>query len=465
MISARYWRIQLLPQSNQELQLGLLHLLNSSDVRVDNNSNITSVIEPKEGTIDELQNSSIGIGCKWDRVSAISSKFFIHLDCLSSVSVAKIRLHVLDDKSTYPMRALVWSSDDNVTWTSQNWSIYGNIIWSETNLVDIPFKESAPALLCPANVLGKDLSGNHNTERVGTVQISNIDGHECLYIPGDANVLRVPLYIGSPALFGAEDFTIAMDFYHIGKSGFIFSYAGGLNYSWHDISVATVGASPPYTLQLALRSTSVSDDSPPDIANFVQINHQILLNKWYSLRLTRSGSLFTLKINGITVHTVSSSLPIKGVINLAGVAFGGCGYSNYGYPSGCINGYIKNILLLKGTASDTATSADYPYEEMSPILIDVSPKFTRDLRFGGDGQISGIITEAENDSKIPISRKVRLYEEKTSRIMGETWSDMITGEYKFTNLDEKLKYTVITMDYENRYNAEIQDNITPELMQ
>lgn len=462
MSSARYWRVQLLPQAGQPVALALLHLLDASGTRVDTSATLTSTAVPMAGALANLQASSAGAGCTFSNTAAMAPRFYLDFDCASAVSVAKLRLHSLANAGLYPQRVRLYSSADATSWTPEPMPTGGALIWPGANTAQLLSGAAMPALLAPANVKGADLSGNHSPVLVGSAVAVNFDGVRCIRIPGDGSCLRVPLYSGSPALFGASDFTIVMDFYaYGGGAGFVFSYAGGLNYSWHDISCNLTGSGP-FGMNIALRSTSVSDGSPPDIAYFVPTGASISANAWHQLRLTRSGSTFTLKIDGSTIYTTTSSLAIKGVINSAGLGLGGCGWGDASKPSVCINGYIKNILLIKGSADASAVAADWGVQEAIPVLIEVAPQRGTDLRYGGDGSISGTVKRKATPANVPLARRVRLFDEATGTLLQETLSDATTGEYSFDGVDTRRRYTVLAYDHLHDYRAEAADNLTPE---
>lgn len=461
MSSARYWRVQLLPQAGQPVALALLHLLDASGTRVDTSATLTSTAVPQAGALANLQAASAGAGCAFSAVDALAPRFYLDFDCASAVTVAQLRLHSLSTAGHFPRNLRLYSSADGATW-AQEPTLGGALAWPGADTAaDLPPK-AIPALLTPANLFGADLSGNHAPVLVGAAAPAVLAGVPCIRIPGNESCLRVPLYSGSPALFGASDFTIVMDFYaYGGGAGFVFSYAGGLNYSWHDIS-CTLSGSGPFGMNIALRSTSVSDGSAPDIANFVATGASISANAWHQLRLTRSGSTFTLKIDGSTIYTTTSSLAIKGVINSAGLGLGGCGWSDASKPSQCINGYIKNILLIKGSADASAVAADWGVQEAIPVLIEVAPQRGTDLRYGGDGSISGTVKRKATPANVPLARRVRLFDEATGTLLQETLSDATTGEYSFDGVDTRRRYTVLAYDHLHDYRAEAADNLTPE---
>lgn len=75
---------------------------------------------------------------------------------------------------------------------------------------------------------------------------------------------------------------------------------------------------------------------------------------------------------------------------------------------------------------------------------------------GGLGVITGVTT-VEN---VPRSRRVRLYEKLSGRLIRETFSNSV-GQYTFANIDATREYFVVAHDHLRVYNAVVQDMLTP----
>ena len=54
---------------------------------------------------------------------------------------------------------------------------------------------------------------------------------------------------------------------------------------------------------------------------------------------------------------------------------------------------------------------------------------------------------------------MRLYDENGRQFIREVWSDAVTGEFVFTELNPAYAYTVVTYDYENNYRALTVDKV------
>lgn len=80
----------------------------------------------------------------------------------------------------------------------------------------------------------------------------------------------------------------------------------------------------------------------------------------------------------------------------------------------------------------------------------------RHQAYQGWGYIAGTVTVEGS----PAVRRVALLERRSSVIHAETHSSE-TGYYRFDNLDMSRRYTVISVDHADTFNAVVADNITP----
>lgn len=90
-------------------------------------------------------------------------------------------------------------------------------------------------------------------------------------------------------------------------------------------------------------------------------------------------------------------------------------------------------------------------------------QISRDFAAGGAGLIQGTVKN-KGTPDFPVWRRVRLFTRRDGKLIREAWSDPVTGAYAFRWLDQALRYFVIAHDHTGQYNAEISDDITPELM-
>jgi hypothetical protein len=237
-------------------------------------------------------------------------------------------------------------------------------------------------------------------------------------------------------------------------------------------------------------------------ANLITGGTSISANTWYHWAWTRSGSTMQLWLNGVSQGSATNATSIATVICQIGtwstgsefwlghqdsfrVTIGVARYTSgftppsTEFPTNSTDDPNWNsvVALIKFDASSTVEHLTVE-RNLTANLIKVQstgafpgvtfkkldiPTKVKDVYDGGRGRIHG--TVKENDTPdIPVRREVRLIREHDARCIRSTWSDAETGEYEFEHIDETLKYTVVTYDYEHDYRAVVADNLTPELM-
>ena len=75
------------------------------------------------------------------------------------------------------------------------------------------------------------------------------------------------------------------------------------------------------------------------------------------------------------------------------------------------------------------------------------------------GVIAGTVLDIQAQ---PVSRRVRVHERATGRIVREAWSDA-DGKYRFTDLDTRRAFYVMAFDHTLQQNAVVSDNVHSEV--
>ena len=70
---------------------------------------------------------------------------------------------------------------------------------------------------------------------------------------------------------------------------------------------------------------------------------------------------------------------------------------------------------------------------------------------------------APTGSEIPVQRMVRLHHKRTGIMVAQTWSDPVTGAYRFDWIDHTQTYYVASFDHNGVFQAIVADCITPVL--
>ena len=91
----------------------------------------------------------------------------------------------------------------------------------------------------------------------------------------------------------------------------------------------------------------------------------------------------------------------------------------------------------------------------------IAPIAASDMEDGGPYHIEDIVA-IDSNPDIPVSRKVRLFDRATGRLVRETWSDPTTGRYRFDRI-RLGPWTIVAYDHTDFYNAVIADNIKGNL--
>lgn len=91
------------------------------------------------------------------------------------------------------------------------------------------------------------------------------------------------------------------------------------------------------------------------------------------------------------------------------------------------------------------------------------PPPTLDLEDGGQYRIAGTV-KVKGTPNVPVHRRVVLINERSRRIVRETWSDAATGAYVFDGIRGGVTYTTLAYDYTGNYRGVLADNLTAERM-
>lgn len=94
------------------------------------------------------------------------------------------------------------------------------------------------------------------------------------------------------------------------------------------------------------------------------------------------------------------------------------------------------------------------------------PQHAGDYKTGllgkGVGTVYGT-TEIKGTPNSPLRARVRLIRERDGLVSRETWSDGVTGAYRFDGVDELETYTVLTYHTTRDKRAVVADGIIPEV--
>lgn len=103
--------------------------------------------------------------------------------------------------------------------------------------------------------------------------------------------------------------------------------------------------------------------------------------------------------------------------------------------------------------------APYSGTKMPPAAASVL-----DVYFGGFGRVAGTVAEKATPANVPLRRRVVLIDERTRKVIRETWSAPDTGAYTFDAINAATTYTVLSYDHTGAYGGVIADGLIPEPM-
>lgn len=114
---------------------------------------------------------------------------------------------------------------------------------------------------------------------------------------------------------------------------------------------------------------------------------------------------------------------------------------------------LRDVTKLVGSNPPASMTVKY-----MPDVLSVG-----NSQIGGRGRIRGW-TEIKGTPNRPDSSRVVLIDERRRAIVDEVWSDGVTGEYIFDNVDMTNRYTALAYDETHNFRAVVADNLEPELM-
>lgn len=126
------------------------------------------------------------------------------------------------------------------------------------------------------------------------------------------------------------------------------------------------------------------------------------------------------------------------------------GYAAAAFPISGASG-VPPLAAIQGAERPSAASR-----------LSLSPhRF--DLEDGGQYRIVGTV-KVKGSPNVPVHRRVVLINERSRRIVRETWSDPVTGAYAFEGIRGDVAYTTLAYDYTGNYRGVLADNLTAERM-
>lgn len=112
----------------------------------------------------------------------------------------------------------------------------------------------------------------------------------------------------------------------------------------------------------------------------------------------------------------------------------------------------ESYTALPGVSS-ALNNFPKPIRSTFTVAIEPVKGTVFDMGYGGNYRVAGT-TKVEGSPKLPVSRRVRLHDQLTGRLVREQWSTAGTGAYSFDNIKAGTYY-VVALDHTRAYNAVI----------
>ena len=154
------------------------------------------------------------------------------------------------------------------------------------------------------------------------------------------------------------------------------------------------------------------------------------------------------EVNGVLLgaRTTVARFPVRGMLTGSDTAakIGACTLRGFGGMK-FVSGAKTPVVPLSNPA-------------ITPDVILTQKDYSTD---GGRGLITGTVKTTPDS---PTFAKVRLIRERDGKVLRETWTDPVTGVYRFDNFDENFTYTVLSYHPLGAFRAVVADGQVPGLM-
>lgn len=179
--------------------------------------------------------------------------------------------------------------------------------------------------------------------------------------------------------------------------------------------------------------------------------------QFHALAVTWDTSVLRLFLDGVLVGSANTTGAFYNTA-AANPAFGiGAGYTNpssYNSPRLFFKSYIDEFRFTHGEALYTAnyTPSSAAFDDPT-VPAPIAPSFQRldkDVSYGGALSIIEPVTRLNTIP--PQSRRVRLCDQRSGRLVREGWSDPVSGDIEFANLREG-PWTLYALDHTGEYEA------------
>lgn len=485
MAASRYWRIVNFRTKGGDLELSALHLYDAAG-RVDATIPVSCSAQPTHGAVANLADTTQTTSANFAFNDVISAGFWFQWDfgqTQKDISYVRLGATVL---AKFAESLLLLQSDNGNFWTVANrfeQYIYpGDRQMTQLPtvgaLVVDPYLSSVVALL---NFKGQAGSADF-VDSTGRIWVSegatlshaaSLDGTTSLAL---GSTLGISSSSSVDFDFGTGDVTVEAWVYQTSRSGGGAVF-GGTHYQ-NVVGQNQIGT--PYdsafNLSLAsgvpiggfyITSADVSVIAPSPIP----------LNTWTHLALVKRGSEVTLFVASVPASSTAFNAPVN--VSTRKIAVGmdsansalfqgfiggvritrGARYRSSFTPEIILGGGGTGILESPNTHSTLISGgAALPGLSVTGAVVrnlGSENGVLRDTEHAGRGLIAGSVKVKHLPVDTPVKRRVRLINERSGLFVRETWSDAVTGDYRFEWIDESATYTVISYDHTDAHRRAV----------
>lgn len=456
MSAARYWRIVGCEARGRGLlQLSEVHLYNAAGARVEASATITSSIAPVAGSLVSLNDNDLSTTVDFAAAAVRAPGFWIAWDFGTEIAISAVRFGAGSDLATFlgPVTLQRLSAGGWVTVASAR-----QITHPGANAVGALNSVGAP----PAILLAGDgAEGGTSIVDSGPSALSVSVSGTVLTSANPAKFSEAMRFNGvghvsaqsSAFAFGSADFTVEYWQWATSATGdpgaFQLSDSpGGLKPSAASIAVLWGGANW-FVYCGTSYNTGVAHTG---------------VNNWAHVALVRASGVLSLFINGVRIWTASNNYNAVGQHLAVGAYYG----TSFRFP-----GSVDDFAVTPGVAKYLENFA-LPAESLGgsrmlhadggvmPTARPVTSALTIDPEDGGRNWITGT-TRNTGTPETPVRRRVRLHDQRSGRLLRETWSNAATGAYVFPHLRAGTYY-ITAFDHTGLYGGVIETDVQSEPM-
>ncbi|MDP2262689.1 MAG: LamG-like jellyroll fold domain-containing protein [Hydrogenophaga sp.] len=453
MSTARHWRIVgCAPRGQGGLQLSQVQFYNLASARVESSATITSSVPPSAGALSNLNDDSLTTVVEFSAAAVLASGFWIAWDFGADVTIEAIRFAAGGGSADTFLGAVTVQRLEAGVWVTTG----------AVRQLEYPGPNAANPLGGSGTAATFLLSGDSTPITDSSPQQVPVT------VSGTVNIAASPSKFGQALQFNAQGHVFAQNpAFAFGTGDFTVEY-----WQW-----ATSSSNDPAAFQLSdtvggLKASSDSISVVWSVGRWylyfggllnTGVNHPGA-NTWVHVALVRASGQLSLFLDGVKVWTVVNTYNFTGQ-HLAVGAYYSTAYrfpgaiDDFVFTAGTAK-YLNNFTLPTGPATGRALLVpDASYSAPAGAL---SAPIWADAEDGGDHRVIGT-TKNTGTPDTPVRRRVRLHDQKSGRLVRETWSHAVTGEYAFPNLRAGTFYAT-AFDHTGQYGGVIETDVLSEPM-